>query len=163
MGLDRVLAVILGVVLSPVVVVLAAVVRRHDPGPGLIRLARVGRNGQPFRQWKPRTMRMDEGVASGQAITSAADPRVTPFGRRLRRYRLDEFPQLLNVVTGQMALVGPRPETPSYVDLGDSLWQEVLQAGRVLPERRRSCWPTGKPRSSPSRTSPMHTAASCCR
>jgi len=80
--------------------------------------------------WKLRTMRVagPGGAAGGAPIASVDDERVTPFGRRLRHWRLDELPQLLNVVRGEMALVGPRPETPEYVDLADGRWQRVLAA-----------------------------------
>lgn len=126
---DRVLAVGLGVLVAPVVAVLAAAVR-HDGGPGLVRLTRVGESGQRFDMWKLRTMRAEGpgGRADGAPIASGGDERVTPIGRRLRHWRLDELPQLLNVVRGEMALIGPRPETPEYVDLDDASWARVLAA-----------------------------------
>ncbi len=122
------MAVALGALAAPVVALLVVAVRRHDPGPGLIRLERIGRDGRPFGQWKLRSMRVDDGSGAGAPITRAGDPRVTVLGRRLRHLRLDEVPQLLNVVAGQMALLGPRPEAPAYVDLADRRWQEVLRA-----------------------------------
>ena len=125
---DRLVAAVLGTLGAPVVAVLVVAVRRHDRGPGLIRLERVGRHGRRFRQWKLRSMRVDDGSRPGASITGAEDPRVTALGRRLRHLRLDEVPQLLNVVAGQMALLGPRPEAPPYVDLDDRRWQEVLRA-----------------------------------
>jgi lipopolysaccharide/colanic/teichoic acid biosynthesis glycosyltransferase len=130
--LDRAVALILAALTSPVISVLSLMVRRHDPGPGLIRLERVGRHGQRFYQWKLRSMRRaDESRTSlGAPISGANDPRVTKLGRHLRKWRLDELPQLINVISGEMALVGPRPETPSYVDLADPRWAEVL---RVRP------------------------------
>ncbi len=103
-------------------------VRRHDPGPGLIRLERIGRHGRPFRQWKLRSMRTGNGGGPSAPITAAEDPRVTSLGRRLRHFRLDEVPQLINVVAGEMALLGPRPEAPAYVDLSEGRWREVLDA-----------------------------------
>lgn len=125
---DRLVAATLGVPAGPIVALLVLAVRRHDPGPGLIRLERVGRHGRPFRQWKLRSMRTGGGPGAGPPITGARDPRVTTLGRRLRHLRLDEVPQLLNVIAGQMALLGPRPEAPAYVDLTDRRWQEVLRA-----------------------------------
>jgi len=128
--LDSLVALVLAGLLSPIVSALAVMVRLHDPGPALIRLERVGQNGQPFWQWKLRSMRSTSasGSSTGAPITVADDPRVTELGRHLRRWRIDELPQLINVIAGQMALLGPRPETPSYVDLADSRWQEVLRA-----------------------------------
>src|SRR5205807_1072853 len=120
-GLDRVVAAVAGLILVAPLAALAAVVRRTDPGPGLVGLPRVGRNGATFRIWKLRSMRTGAttAAAGGLPITQPGDPRVTPFGAKLRERRLDELPQLLNVVRGDMALIGPRPETPEYVDLDD--------------------------------------------
>lgn len=128
--IDRAVAAMLAVVLSPLVTTLLVLIRRHDKGRALIRLERIGHRGQRFRQWKLRTMRADNGLGLtvGLPITSADDPRITPLGRRLRRYRLDELPQLLNVIAGEMALLGPRPETPAFVDLSDRRWRHVLEA-----------------------------------
>jgi len=126
--LDRVVAVLLGLAVSPMVVVLAALVRRHDGGPAFIRVARVGQGRVPFGMWKLRTMRAErpDGGAGGAALTTLADTRVTPIGRVLRRYHLDELPQLLNVVVGDMLLLGPRPEAPDYVGAPDRRWDAVL-------------------------------------
>src|SRR5436305_578234 len=111
---DRVIALVLGVVTAPVVAVLAVLVRRQDDGPAFVRLERVGRDGRHFGMFKLRTMRptTSAGLADGPPITYADDERITPLGRTLRRFRLDEAPQLLNVIRGEMALIGPRPETP---------------------------------------------------
>jgi lipopolysaccharide/colanic/teichoic acid biosynthesis glycosyltransferase len=127
-GVDRVVAALLALVLSPVVAVLGVLVRRHDGGPALIRVPRVGRGGHEFGMWKIRSMRAEtfDGRATGVALTSTADDRITPIGRRLRSLHLDELPQLLNVVQGDMCLLGPRPEAPAFVDDGDPAWREVL-------------------------------------
>lgn len=127
---DRLVAAVLGVVLAPLVGVVAVLVRRHDGGPALVALPRVGRAGRPFAIRKLRSMPFvqPDGGAGGSPLTTAGDARVTPLGRTLRRTRLDEVPQLLNVVEGQMALLGPRPETPPFVDLDDPRWQDVLRA-----------------------------------
>jgi len=126
---DRGLAVALGVVVVPVVAALAVAIRRHDGGPSLVRLTRIGQDGRRFDMWKLRTMRVagPGGLAGGPPIASYHDDRITPIGWRLRRWRLDELPQLFNVVRGEMALVGPRPETPEYVELADESWQRVLR------------------------------------
>ncbi len=126
-GLDRVIAVGAGVVAAPVVGVLAVLVRRSSPGPGLVGLSRVGIGGRRFTMWKVRTMRAPEaGAAGGSPLTLTGDARVTPLGRRIRRLRIDELPQLWNVARGEMALLGPRPETPEYVELDDPRWRASL-------------------------------------
>ncbi len=89
----------------------------------------MGRDGVPFTLVKLRTMRSGSGPR-GPSVTSRDDDRITPVGRLLRRTKLDELPELWNVVRGQMALVGPRPEVPELVDAADPLWQAVL---RVRP------------------------------
>jgi lipopolysaccharide/colanic/teichoic acid biosynthesis glycosyltransferase len=125
---DRFVALVAGLVVAPVVAVLAVLVRREDGGPGLIAVTRVGRDGRPFRMWKLRSMRVarPDGTADGLTLSGAHDDRITAIGRRLRAYHLDELPQLLNVVRGEMGILGPRPETPAFVDVDDPLWQDVL-------------------------------------
>jgi lipopolysaccharide/colanic/teichoic acid biosynthesis glycosyltransferase len=99
------------VVLAPVLLVLAALVACTSRGPILFRQERVGLDGRPFRILKFRTMRPGPGLP----VTGAGDRRVTTVGRFLRRAKLDELPQLFNVVRGDMSIVGPRPEVPIYV------------------------------------------------
>lgn len=99
--------------LWPVLLAAAVWVKLDSPGPVLFRQTRVGRFGVPFTIHKFRTMR----VAPGAAITVGADPRITRAGHRLRRTKLDELPQLWDVLRGAMSLVGPRPELPKYVEL----------------------------------------------
>lgn len=125
---DRVAALVLLPVLGPVVAYLAWRVRREDGPPSVIGLQRMGAHGVPFAMWKLRTMRVAgaDGSAGGAAITSSDDQRITPLGARLRRYRLDELPQVANVLRGDMGLLGPRPETPSLVDTDDARWRAVL-------------------------------------
>lgn len=93
--------------------------------PAFFRQLRVGRAGKPFRLVKLRSMRVANG---GPRVTARGDDRVTPVGRVLRRTKLDELPELWNVLRGDMSFVGPRPEVPEYVDLADPRWAEVLQA-----------------------------------
>ena len=102
------------ILLAPVLLALALWIQLDSPGPALFRQRRVGRHGRLFDIDKFRTMadRPDE----GRQLTVGQDPRVTRAGRFLRRTKLDELPQLLNVVQGTMSLVGPRPEVPRYVD-----------------------------------------------
>lgn len=100
--------------LAPLLLLIALVVRLDSPGPVFFRQERVGRHGQTFRIHKFRTMVADA-PQRGLALTVGADPRITRSGRWLRRTRLDELPQLLDVLRGRMSLVGPRPEVPRYV------------------------------------------------
>src|SRR4051794_11793955 len=102
-------------VAAPFMAVIAIAVRLTSPGPAIHRATRVGRNGVPFTLYKFRSMRVPNGEA-GTLITAAGDARITPVGRLLRASKLDELPQLLNVLSGVMSLVGPRPEDPAYVD-----------------------------------------------
>ena len=102
------------VVLLPVMGVVALWVRLTSPGPALFVQTRVGRKGTPFRCVKFRSMRTDSVDAS--TITVEGDPRITGVGRVLRRTKLDELPQLWNVLLGRMSFVGPRPDVPGYAD-----------------------------------------------
>jgi len=115
-ALDLLVAVPALVVVSPVLAVVAVLIRRKDGGPAIYASKRVGKDGRPFRMYKFRTMVVDAERIGGPS-TAADDPRLTRIGERLRRYKLDEVPQLWNVVRGEMSLVGPRPEVPAYVDL----------------------------------------------
>lgn len=101
------------VLLSPVFVAIAILIRIDDPGPVFFRQERVGRHGRPFRIHKFRTM-VTNGDPSRQ-LTIGDDARITRIGRFLRKTKLDEFPQLIDVIAGNMSLVGPRPEVPRYV------------------------------------------------
>jgi lipopolysaccharide/colanic/teichoic acid biosynthesis glycosyltransferase len=96
------------VVFAPLLITVAIAVRASGPGPVFFRQDRVGRHGRVFRIWKFRTMFVGTGDSLG--VTAANDSRVTSVGRWLRAFKLDELPQLLNVVTGQMSIVGPRPD-----------------------------------------------------
>ncbi|MCC6309595.1 MAG: sugar transferase [Trueperaceae bacterium] len=113
------------VISSPVLLVAAVAIRLDSPGPVIFRQKRVGLNGAPFEILKFRTMRVDaEGL--GAQITIGADPRITKVGAFLRAWKIDELPQLANVVKGEMALVGPRPEVPRYVELYTPEQRRVL-------------------------------------
>lgn len=115
--LDRIAGALLLIPGIPIIAVLVVLVRLTSRGPGIFRQKRVGRNGRIFDLYKIRTMRLDAEVRTGAVWAHADDPRVTPLGGVLRRFHLDEFPQLLNVVRGDMSLVGPRPERPEFVPL----------------------------------------------
>ncbi|TXI21816.1 MAG: sugar transferase [Roseateles sp.] len=112
--------------LSPLLLLAALWVKLDSPGPVLFRQTRVGRYGVPFSIHKFRTMR----VAPGAAITVGEDPRITRSGRVLRQTKLDELPQLWDVLRGAMSLVGPRPELPRYVALYPTELREQVLAVR---------------------------------
>lgn len=109
-------------VFSPALAVAALAVWWEDGFPILFRQTRVGVGGQPFTLLKLRSMRN----TAGTAITAGGDSRVTRSGRFLRQYKLDELPQLWNVLRGDMSLIGPRPEVPKFVDVTDPVWRQVL-------------------------------------
>lgn len=111
---DIVFALLLTVLSAPLLA-LAALLIRLGGGPALYRQQRVGQFGRPFTMLKLRTMRVDA-EPDGPAFASEYDPRITTIGRVLRRFRIDELPQLINVLRGEMSLVGPRPERPTFVD-----------------------------------------------
>ena len=113
------------VVLSPLLGAAALAVKVNSPGPVLFRQSRVGQHGRLFTLLKMRTM---TAAGAGLRITAQDDPRITRVGRILRSTKIDELPGLWNLVRGDIALVGPRPEVPYYVDLGNPLWQRVLAA-----------------------------------
>ena len=113
---DAVIATIAMLVLSPLLAAIAAAIRWDSTGPVLYRATRAGRDGLPFTMFKFRTMQ-ERRDTHGPKITTHADRRVTRVGRLLRPSRLDELPQLWNVLIGDMSLVGPRPEDPHYVEL----------------------------------------------
>ncbi|MBB1511516.1 sugar transferase [Tessaracoccus sp. MC1627] len=100
------------IVLSPVFLVVGSAVWAQDRGPVFFRQERVGRGGRSFRIHKFRSMRVSSG---GSLVTSSHDDRITPVGAFLRKSKLDELPQLIDVLTGNMSVVGPRPEVPRYV------------------------------------------------
>ena len=110
--------------LMPVFAGIAWMIVRDDGRPVFFSQTRVGRKGKPFRIWKFRTMRAG---SHGSVITAAGDGRVTRAGAMLRKCKLDELPQLFNVLKGEMSLVGPRPEVPEHVRLEDTDWQAVLE------------------------------------
>jgi len=112
--------------LLPLFLAIAIWIKMDGSGPVFFRQERVGRNGRPFRIFKFRTMAFDASKR-GLQLTVGADPRITRSGAVLRRYKLDELPQLLNVACGDMSLVGPRPEVPRYVaHYSDSQRADIL-------------------------------------
>jgi len=123
---DRAAAAIGLLLLSPLFLIIAALIKLDSSGPVFFRQQRVGRHFRPFNIWKFRTM-AEDAPARGGCLTVGDDPRVTRIGRILRKTKLDELPQLINVFTGEMNLVGPRPEVRKYVDLYVNEYRELLQ------------------------------------
>ena len=125
-GLPRSLEVLLSsvglVVAVPLLAIAAAAIVADSAGPPFFLHERVGRGGRRFLLWKLRSMR----AGNGPEVTAAGDSRVTRVGRVLRRFKLDELPQLWNVLKGDMSFVGPRPEVPRFVDLTSEIWRSVL-------------------------------------
>jgi lipopolysaccharide/colanic/teichoic acid biosynthesis glycosyltransferase len=116
--LDRAAAAMLLVPGLPLIGVLIALVRLTSKGPGIYRQQRVGRDGRVFTMYKLRSMRIDAEAATGPAwAPPGTDPRVTRVGYWLRKLHLDELPQLVNVLRGEMSLIGPRPERPEFVEV----------------------------------------------
>jgi len=110
-------------ILAPIMLLLGLLVKLSSPGPVLFRQTRIGRHRVPFTLLKFRSMRPSQG---GPEVTAGGDQRITGIGRIMRKYKLDELPQFLNVLRGEMALVGPRPEVPRYVEHYSPVQLEVL-------------------------------------
>ncbi len=113
------------VVLAPLMLAVAVWVKLDSRGPVFFRQRRVGLRGREFEIYKFRTMRVDA-EARGPQITVGADARITRSGAFLRKYKIDEFPQFINVVVGDMSVVGPRPEVPRYVALYPAQTREIV-------------------------------------
>ena len=111
----------------PVGAATAAAIYITDPGPIFYRQERIGRGGVKFRIWKFRTMRVHQPAGSGAITYGTRDPRITPLGYYLRMLKLDEVPQLINVLQGTMSLVGPRPEVEKYVKLYNAEQRRILE------------------------------------
>ncbi len=117
------------IVLSPLFLIVAVAVKLDSPGPVFFRQTRVGRGGQTFRIFKFRSM-IDGAAKVGPALTVRADPRITRLGALLRELKIDELPQLINVLAGSMSFVGPRPEVPEYMDLYTSEQRRIILSMR---------------------------------
>jgi lipopolysaccharide/colanic/teichoic acid biosynthesis glycosyltransferase len=113
------------VMVAPLIALAVIAIAVTSRGPVIFRQKRMGRKGRPFTMYKLRTMRV---ANSGPQVTAGDDVRVTPVGKFLRKTKMDELPELWNVLKGDMSLIGPRPEVPRYVDLADPMWRLVLEA-----------------------------------
>jgi lipopolysaccharide/colanic/teichoic acid biosynthesis glycosyltransferase len=128
-GFDITVASVGLVLLSPLLMVVSLLIRLDSPGPALFRQERIGRRFRPFRIYKFRTM-VQEAPGKGGMITFGGDPRITRVGRVLRKTKIDELPQLINILRGEMSFVGPRPEVRPYVERFREDYAEIL---KVLP------------------------------
>jgi len=154
-SIDLLIAIPSLLLLSPLMIAIAAVIKLSSPGPVFFRQERIGRAGTPFNIYKFRTM-VTNAASIGPDLTIGDDTRITKVGRYLRRAKLDELPQLLNVVLGHMSLVGPRPEIAKYVALypaaarerilslrpgiTDEAAIEFIEEARVLAEAADPQW-----------------------
>lgn len=126
--LDLVFAIIMLILISPVLLIIAAIIKFSDFGPVFFRQVRITQYGREFRIFKFRTMLVNA-EQLGNLVTSEADPRVTRIGKFLRKFRLDELPQLLNIIAGDMSFVGTRPEVPKFV----KAYTDEMLATLLLP------------------------------
>ena len=122
---DIVVAGLALIVLAPLLLLIALLIKLDSRGPILFKQERIGKGFRPFSIYKFRTMR--DGVHATSSLTIGADPRITRAGKYLRASKIDELPQLLNIVKGDMSLVGPRPEVPQYVELFRQDDEEILK------------------------------------
>ena len=125
---DLVLAIIVFIILSPVFIIIAIAIKIDSKGPVMFRQTRVTQYGKKFRIFKFRTM-ITDAEKIGSQVTTKNDTRITRIGRVLRKYRLDEIPQLLNIIAGEMSFVGTRPEVSKYVEK----YTDEMMATLLLP------------------------------
>lgn len=123
---DLIVAFVGLIVLAPLFVIVGLLIRLDSPGPVFYGGDRIGREGAPFKMYKFRTM-VANADRMGSALTHSGDRRITRVGRILRKWKVDEFPQLLNILRGEMSVVGPRPESPGYVEHYTPEQRRVLQ------------------------------------
>lgn len=131
--MDVIVGSILLVVSLPLLLVCAAIIKISDPGPALFIQERVGKDGKCFRMYKLRSMYQNAEARSGAVWASREDPRVIPACRWMRRSHVDELPQLLNIVRGEMSLVGPRPERPNILAELEKEYPNVRDRLKVKP------------------------------
>ena len=121
---DLISSSIVLVLLTPVLFLISLLIILDSKGGPFYIQVRIGQNGIPFGLYKFRSMRID---TEGLKITVGKDPRITKIGSIIRKYKLDELPQLINIIKGEMSVVGPRPETPNYVELYSEEQKKVLK------------------------------------
>jgi lipopolysaccharide/colanic/teichoic acid biosynthesis glycosyltransferase len=122
---DLISSMVVLILISPIFLIVPILIKLNSRGPVFFKQWRTGKEGKLFRIYKFRTM-IQDGDKVGAPITSGNDPRITTIGKFLRRYEIDEIPTLLNVLKGDMSIVGPRPEVPQYSHYFTGKYQEVL-------------------------------------
>jgi len=127
------------IIMCPLFLIVAFAVKLTSPGPVFFRGGRIGKNGKPFRIFKFRTM-VDRADKMGGPSTAADDPRLTKIGLFLKRFQMDELPQLINVLKGEMSLVGPRPEVKMYVDMLSDEQRKIILSVRPGMTDWASLW-----------------------
>lgn len=127
------------IILSPVIILLAIIIKLTSQGPVFYRGARVGRNGKKFFMFKFRSMVPGADKLGGPS-TAADDPRLTKIGKFMKKYQLDELPQLINVLKGEMSLVGPRPEVKMYIDMMTEEERKVILSAKPGMTDLASLW-----------------------
>jgi exopolysaccharide biosynthesis polyprenyl glycosylphosphotransferase len=132
-GFDFVLSLMGIIIFSPLILAIAIFIKLLSPGPVLYKQERVGRKGEIFNLYKFRTMVPDAEKHSGPVLATADDPRKTLLGRVLRRTNLDELPQLINILKGEMSFVGPRPERPYFVETYKTFIPKYMERHRIKP------------------------------
>jgi lipopolysaccharide/colanic/teichoic acid biosynthesis glycosyltransferase len=123
--IEAILASIGLILVTPLLALAAIAIKATSSGPVFFRQERVGRKGRIFVLYKLRTMRP---AGDGPQVTAGDDARITSVGRLLRKTKLDELPELWNILKGEMSMIGPRPEVPRYVDLDNPIWRLILEA-----------------------------------
>ena len=123
---DILISIIVFLVFLPFGLMIITAIAIFDPGPIFYRQERIGKDGKKFLLWKFRTMRVHQSSEGGHITHGSRDPRITPLGYYLRMLKLDEIPQMLNVIKGEMSLVGPRPEVEKYVRLYNDEQKKIL-------------------------------------
>lgn len=126
--MDRLLAFVLLVLFSPVILIIGIWIKLDSPGPAIYKQVRITQYGREFKIWKFRTM-VEGADKKGSLVTSHNDNRITKIGKFIRKYRIDELPQLVNVLLGDMSFVGTRPEVPKYT----SQYTDEMKATLLLP------------------------------
>lgn len=130
----------LGLILtSPLLALIALLIKLDSKGPVFYRGVRIGKEGKPFRIFKFRTM-VEKAEELGGSSTPADDPRLTKIGKFLKRFQLDELPQLINVLKGEMSLIGPRPEVPFYVNMMTEEQKKIILSIRPGMTDLASLW-----------------------
>jgi len=127
------------ITLCPLFLIVAFAVKLTSPGPVFFKGERMGKNGKPFRIFKFRTM-VDKADKMGGPSTAADDPRLTKIGLFLKRFQIDELPQLINVLKGEMSLVGPRPEVKMYIDMLSGEQRKIILSVRPGMSDWASLW-----------------------